>query len=189
MIDDGQLGTVTYCRVRNAHSGSIDNWLPEHFYSKEQCGGGAMMDLGAHPMYMLLWLMGEPEAVVSTFTSVTDKPVEDNAVTVMNFANGAIGVSETGFVSRYNNFVLEVSGTDGAVRVIDGIVQYAAKATEGKWVTAEKLPEIPNPLTQWVDDVTQGIPAVEFGVDEAVRLTKLMEAAYKASDENIRAAY
>lgn len=189
MIDDNTLGKITYCRVRNAHSGSLDNWLPEHFYSKEQCGGGAMIDLGAHPMYTLLYLMGEPESVVSTFTNVTDREVEDNAVSVLKYPNGAIGVSETGFVSRYNNYVLEVSGTEGTVRVIDNKVEYATKSTQGNWTQSESLPKMASPLTQWIDAVLEGVSVTEFAVDEAIRLTKLMESAYKASQENIRASY
>lgn len=45
------------------------------------------------------------------FTQVMGKGVEDNAVSVIEFANGAIGVSETGFVSQDNLYTLEISGT------------------------------------------------------------------------------
>ena len=58
LMDSGKLGRVTYARVRNVHNGSSANWLPPHFYDKAQCGGGAMIDLGSHPMYTLYWLLG-----------------------------------------------------------------------------------------------------------------------------------
>lgn len=189
MIDEGKLGTVTYARVRNAHNGSIADWLPPHFYDKVQCGGGAMMDLGAHPMYTLLWLLGEPERVSSAFTSVTDRPVEDNAVSVLTYANGAIGVSETGFVSNYGNYVLEVSGTKGAVRIVDDQTMMADGTTDGKWVPAELPVQPKSPLAQWIDYVAEGIPAPEYGIEEAVRLSRLMEAAYRASEQNVCAEY
>lgn len=182
IIDDGKLGTLTYARVRNAHNGSIADWLPPHFYDKEQCGGGAMMDLGAHPMYLLLWFLGEPENVASAFTNITDRAVEDNAVSILSYKNGAIGVSETGFVSNFGNYSIEIHGTEGSLRHIDGVTQMASKATEGKWENVE-LPEAPkNPLGQWIDYVIDGTPAPEFGVEEAVQLTKLMVAAYKGSE-------
>ena len=186
-VASGKLGTITYARVRNAHNGSIADWLPPHFYDKEQCGGGAMMDLGAHPMYLLVWFLGEPEQGSSAFTTVTGRPVEDNAVSLLSYANGAIGVSETGFVSNFGNYVIEISGTEGAVRLVDDVTAIATKESEGKFVPAE-LPARPkNPLEQWIDYVIDDIPAPEFGVEEAVQLSKLLEAAYKGS--NIGAAY
>lgn len=189
MLGDGRLGTMTYARVRNAHNGSLVGWLPEHFYSREQCGGGAMMDLGAHPMYTLLWLLGEPKTVSSAFASVTGKPVEDNAVSILTYADGAIAVSETGFVSNFNNYVLELSGTDGAIRITDGETMFTDRESEGKWQRAQ-LPAAPkSPIAQWIDDVTGGVPAAEFGIDEAVRLSRLMEAAYRAAEKGICVTY
>lgn len=189
MVESGKLGMVTYARVRNAHNGSLANWLPPHFYDKEQCGGGAMMDLGAHPMYILLWLLGEPVKVSSAFTTVTGKPVEDNAVCILSYANGAIGVSETGFVSDYGNYVIEVIGTEGAVRIVDGKTMVASAATNNEFVAADLPEQAASPLNQWIQYVEENIPAPEFGVEEAVRLTRLMEAAYRAADLDICARY
>lgn len=118
MVESGALGRITYARMRNVHNGSIGNWLPEHFYNKEQCGGGAMIDLGAHPMYLLNWLLGEPKSVQSIFTDITGHGVEDNAVSIIEFEQGAIGVSETGFVSNYNPATLEISGTKDRKSVV-----------------------------------------------------------------------
>jgi len=179
LLDSGTFGTLTYARVRNAHDGSTADWLPPHFYDKEQCGGGAMMDLGAHPMYTLLWLLGEPASVVSTFTTVTGRPVEDNAVSVLRYENGLIAVSETAFVSRANGYVVELLGTDGGLRILgDQVEMYSAKA--GKTWFEVKLPEpAKSPLAQWMDWLCGGEPATEFGIDEAVRLTSIMDAAYR----------
>lgn len=186
-VESGKLGEITYARVRNAHNGSLAGWLPPHFYDKEQCGGGAMMDLGAHPMYTLLWLVGEPESVTSTFTTVTGKPVEDNAVSVLKYKNGAIGVSETGFVSGCGNYVLELIGTKGGVRIVDD--QTAISEDNGPWQVVPMPEEDKDPIFHWIDDVIDGIPASEFGIDEAVRLTRLMEAAYISHEEGRSAAY
>ena len=35
-VDDGLVGKVNYLRFRNCHSGSIDHWLPAHFYNAEE---------------------------------------------------------------------------------------------------------------------------------------------------------
>ena len=64
-MESGKLGQITYARVHNYHNGSVApqadgslGWLPPHFYDEVQTGGGAMMDLGAHPMYTLHWFLG-----------------------------------------------------------------------------------------------------------------------------------
>lgn len=185
LLDSGKLGTVTYARVRNVHNGSSADWLPPHFYDKAQCGGGAMMDLGAHPMYTLYWLLGEPKTITSTFTEVTHRGVEDNAVSVIEFANGAIGVSETGFVSECNPYTLEISGTDGAMMIHGESAQWGGKATGGKWVDLELPEKIQLPVDQWVDAVTNGTPS-PFTIDEAVMLTRLMDGAYKSFESGTK---
>lgn len=178
LADSGELGTLTYARMRNVHSGSISDWLPAHFYDETGCGGGAMIDLGAHPCYTLAWFLGKPESIQSCFTNVTPRPVEDNAVSLFRYANGAIGVSETGFVSLCDRYEFNVSGTKGAAMVLGDEAWYATEATERKWVKAENLPAAPkSPLYTWVDAVADGAPVV-YGIDEAVELTEIMEMAY-----------
>lgn len=178
LVSKGSLGRITYARMRNVHDGSIGNWLPEHFYNREQCGGGAMIDLGAHPMYLLAWLLGEPVAVQSVFTELTGHGVEDNAVSVIEFKDGAIGVAETGFVSLYTPPILEVSGTEGTL-IIGENIRYATKETGGKWVTPDTLPEnLSSPLVMWAKEQLGGNK--DFGIEESITLTRLMEAAYES---------
>lgn len=176
----GKLGKLNYARVRKAHNGATGDWLPPHFYDPIACGGGAMVDLGAHPMYLLCALLGEPEQVQSTFTHVTGKVVEDNAVSVLRFKDGAIGVSETGFVSYRYPFTIELGGTEGSLLQRDQHVEYCCAETENKWIEADPLPERkPSPLVQWaLADKPEDIPEI-FGIDVAVRLSRVMEAAYK----------
>ncbi len=178
MVESGKLGRITYARMRNVHNGSIGNWLPPHFYDKSQCGGGAMIDLGAHPMYLLNWLLGEPKSIQSVFTKITEREVEDNAVSVIEFEQGAIGVSETGFVSNYNPMTLEISGTKGSL-FIRNDVMYATEETDGKWVTAQLPQALPSPIIQWAMQ-TPAMKEVTFGIEDAIMLTKMMEAAYKS---------
>lgn len=176
----GKLGQITYARVRNVHDGSSAGWLPPHFYNAQETGGGAMMDLGAHPMYTLAWLMGEPKSVVSMFTKVTGKPVEDNAVSVLEFEGGAIGVSETGFVSTGINYVLELSGTKGSLMIHNDILEYSCQETGGKLVRLDNLPEPdPHPLDAWIDACC-GKGSAPNGIDDAVTLTRFMVGAYES---------
>lgn len=180
LVESGKLGKITYARVRDAHNGSTAGWLPPHFYDAAQTGGGAMMDLGAHPMYTLNWFMGEPKSIVSMFTQVTGKPVEDNAVSVIEFADGAIGVSETGFVTTGMPYVLEMSGTEGSLMVHNDILEYSCQETEGKLVQMTNLPEASTmPIDAWIAAI-DGEGTAPNGIDDAVALTRFMVGAYES---------
>ena len=184
VLDDKLLGEVTYLRMRNAHNGASAKWLPAHFYDKNQCGGGAMIDLGAHPMYLIAWLLGKPVEIKSVFTSVTGCEVEDNAVSIMGYENGAIAVSETSFVSANSPSVLEIYGTEGSLSIVGRDIRlYSSKlGLKGYngWITPSSLPDaLPYPGQQFIDTCLHGKEAL-FGIDEAVLLTEMMEMAYGA---------
>jgi predicted dehydrogenase len=129
-------------------------------------------------MYLLNWILGEPKTIQSIFTNITGHEVEDNAVSIIEFDKGIIGVAETGFVSNYNPLTFEISGTKGCLFIRDGVT-YATKETEGKWVTPESLPEeLSSPIVLWANG--EKIEGITFGIDDAIMLTKMMEAAYKS---------
>lgn len=181
LADSGELGKINYVRFRNCHSGSIGNWLPEHFFNKKECGGGAMIDLGAHGMYLIDWFLGLPEKYSSAFTLWDSNPknkdgVEDNAVTVMSYKDGSIAVSETGFVSGVDPTTLIVSGDKGYARFVnnEGAVK-CTKATENKIVPLEIPEDKPYPI----DLFLSGEPTEGCGMTEAIHLTQMMEGAYK----------
>jgi predicted dehydrogenase len=180
IMDDNVLGEVTLMRVRNAHNGASAGWLPPHFYDPVECGGGAMMDLGAHPMYLISWLMGRPVEISSAFTAYTNHAVEDNAVSVMKFKNGAIAVSETGFVSGDSPFALELYGTEGALIIGQGGIRLK---TKDGWLSPGHLPAaLPGAIPQFVDGILHG-GVIHFGLDDAIALTELMENAYISDRE------
>ena len=186
LIDEGKLGRVSYAKFRKAHTGSVDNWLPPHFYNEKECGGGAMVDLGAHPMYMLLWLLGKAVRVSSTFTEMSGRGVEDNAVSVIEFEGGAIGVSETGFMTWGDPLTLEVSGSDGYLIIQDGQVRYHTR-NSGGWIIPELSRETPHPVDYFVSSIVNNSANDMFGIDEAVSLTRLMSAAYRSHKSNSKA--
>lgn len=184
IADSGELGNINYFRYRNVHSGSADNWLPPHFYNAEECGGGAMIDLGAHGMYLSEWFLGMPKAAKSTFTLSCINPdaalknidkVEDNAVTVMEYDNGCIAINETGFVASGCPQILEIGGEYGTAIMVGKTIIKRTKETKGKEVEVPLLEALPSPLVQFcTGEILEGC-----GIEDAKRLTKLMELAYQ----------
>ena len=182
VVDSGVLGQITMMRVQNGHTGSSDGWLPDYWYDPQTTGGGAMMDLGAHPMYLSSYLLGKPKAINSMFTYLTGHPVEDCAVCSILFENGVISVSESALATAGCPYQMEVFGTKGSLL----IREEEAILTQGKQqrlVPQEEFPAAGKmPLEQWVDACTGG-PKAEFGLDDAVVLSVLMDGAYRAAKE------
>lgn len=176
-VDEGLIGKVNYCRMRNAHNGASSHWLPATFYDAAACGGGAMMDLGAHGMYLLYWLLGRPVKAASAMTHVTVDSVEDNAVTVFTYANGAIGVNETAFVSENNPFSFEMVGDKGTI-LLGGFMDKACYNVGDGWVFPRLPQGDPGPIPSWLNAIEKDTEA-PFGIDDAVALSMMMEMAYE----------
>jgi 1,5-anhydro-D-fructose reductase (1,5-anhydro-D-mannitol-forming) len=184
-IDDGLLGKVHYMRMRTAHAGSLMGWLPDYWYDVEKAGGGAMMDLGCHPMYTAAYLLGKPQRIASMFnTNYCPAPADDNAVSVVEFENKAIAVLETSFTSPWSAECFELLGTEGALISVGKEVKIRSKKfdVEG-WVIPDKLPDTkPMAMRMWFDGILNGTP-IPFGTERGEALTELLENAYKSHKE------
>ena len=183
LVDDGVLGQISLVRLRNGHNGSSGNWLPAYWYDEAAAGGGAMMDLGCHPLYTASYLLGKPARISSIYNTLTGKPVEDNAVNVIEFCNKAVAIIETSFVSFNTPGSFEIYGTDGTFLANGGEVKLACKKLGdvcNGFITANKLPPaLPAPMTMFLDACTKGTP-IHFGLDDGIALTELLEHAYLA---------
>ncbi len=181
-VDAGRVGRVNYLRFRNCHNGSTGHWLPAHFYNAAECGGGAMIDLGAHGMYLAHWILGEPVSYASSFTHacrdeqdavLNPSALEDNAVTVMTFADGAIAVNETGFVSVGCPETFEIGGETGYLTCV-GDRAILNSSTEGRVEL-----DLPAPADSPLERFLKGEEAPGCGMDDAIVLTRMMEGAYR----------
>lgn len=182
LVGEGTVGDVSLVRVRMAHNGALAGWLPDHFYNRTDCGGGAMIDLGCHPMYITRVLLGMPRAVTASYGYVTGKEVEDNAVALLQYDGGAIGIAETGFVTGQSPFMIEIHGANGSIMygMPDGQIRIRLNEGDGEWNMIPFDEPIPNMFEQWVDYVLRR-EANPDNVNMALDLTKLMEAANQSA--------
>ncbi|WP_432875872.1 Gfo/Idh/MocA family protein [Kribbella sp. CA-245084] len=188
VIDDGTLGTITYGRVRLSHDGAIprdgvEGWLPQRFFEPSTAIGGALTDLGCHPVYLTqLFLGAQPDTVTATYRSIAERGLEDNAVVVVGYPNQKIGVIEAGFASN-NPFTIELFGTDGTLTYTD--------AGNVLLVNGEQVgvPEhSTDAFAQWVDHINNGTRA-DDNIARAVELTRLVVAANEAAKTGNAIAY
>ncbi|WP_223067263.1 Gfo/Idh/MocA family protein [Paenibacillus caui] len=190
VLAEGLLGRITQTRVRLSHNGAIAGWLPEHFYSLEDYCGGALIDLGCHPIYLNLLFLGEaPEEVSAQFGYVTGKQVEDNAVVLLQTKSGAVGIAETGFVNSFSPFTIEVHGTEGSLLYgtpeakLLLVTSLKGEEFAGKWQELPIPPNRENAFEQWVGHIHNGTLAEE-NIRLALDLTKLMEASNRSAREH-----
>ncbi|QGQ94391.1 gfo/Idh/MocA family oxidoreductase [Paenibacillus psychroresistens] len=179
LLKEDVLGELTQTRVRLSHNGATAGWLPEHFYNLEQCGGGALIDLGCHPMYLTRLFLGLPESVSANYGYVLGKEVEDNAVAILRYANGALGIVEAGFVNDHSPFSIELHGKKGSLfygTPENKMVYRSSLTPESAWIEVEMPAPVIPAFDQWVEHIENGTIATE-NIELALDLTKLMEAS------------
>lgn len=182
LIASGKLGELTYGRVRLSHDGSVKNWLPERFYDPATAIGGALTDLGCHPVYLIqLFLGSQPDSVSATYRSITHRAVDDHAVVTLGYGDQRIGVIEAGFVSQ-NPFTIEVFGTQGSVVYsdADNTLSVFGEAFGDGWQTMPVPEHAPDAFAQWVDHIDAGTRA-DDNLARAVELTRLVVAANESA--------
>lgn len=196
IVEQRLLGELTLVRVRLSHNGALrtdenpDGWLPGYFFKRAETLGGAMIDLGCHPMYLTRYFLGLPESVSAQYGYVTGREVEDNAVVVLNYPQGALGIVEAGFVNRYSPFSIEIHGTEGSLfygtpeaRLLVRSALMGSTANQ-QWQEIREIPaDQPLAFDQWVEHIQRGGNATE-NIQMARDLTGLMEAANRSAAQH-----
>lgn len=192
LADAGKLGELTYVRVRMAHDGWLAGWLPEQFADPVAATGGALADLGCHPAYLTQLFLGDvPETVSASYTRVTGRDVEDNAVVTATYSNGAIGVFEASFVTTPGAGTLELRGTEGTLLHGFGSDRLMVKGTRFDPESWQEVPLVepgPGPFTQWVEHIRADTVATD-NLHAAVELTRLIAAANESAATNATLLY
>jgi 1,5-anhydro-D-fructose reductase (1,5-anhydro-D-mannitol-forming) len=180
-LGQGRLGELTFARIRLSHDGAVAGWLPDRFYDPTAAVGGALSDLGCHPVYLTQLFLGTvPTTVSATYSSVTKHQVEDQAVVTLGYPSGAIGVIETGFLSN-DPFTIDIHGTRGSmtydstanlVRIRDGGAD--------SWQPMSLPQDDADPFSRWVAHIVDGTRA-DDNLSRAVELTRLVSAANEAA--------
>jgi UDP-N-acetyl-2-amino-2-deoxyglucuronate dehydrogenase len=126
-IDDGSLGRLV---MGNAE---IFWYRAQAYYDSggwrgtwSLDGGGCLMNQGVHYVDLLRWAMGPVTSVTAKMGTLAHEriEVEDAAVAVIQFANGAIG-SLIGTTDAFPGYTcrLEIVGTEGSVILEDGEIK------------------------------------------------------------------
>ena len=188
-VDDGILGDITFGRGRVAHSAALDKWFSGSswwFADPVRAGGGALFDLGCHRVDVIRWLMGEPKSVISKINNFTENySIDDNSVTVVEFANKALGIIDVTWIHRSGLNMLEIYGTEGSFASGHGELHLNSRKLSEDAMKSY-LENRPKALTslmeQWVNAIISDTP-VATTLQDGRNLTELMQATYMSAEQ------
>lgn len=120
-LEEGRFGTLTLGDTY------VKWWRTQEYYDSggwrgtwQLDGGGALMNQSIHNVDLIYWFMGEVESVTAhTAMRAHERiEVEDTAVAILRFRNGALGVIEAA-TSAYPGLLkrTEIHGSNGSIRV------------------------------------------------------------------------
>jgi predicted dehydrogenase len=206
-IDHGFMGDIYYAKASYLRrNGCPGGW----FSDRKLSGGGPLIDLGVHVIDLVCYLMGSP-AVVSvsgaTFNKLgprenikaakgytaSDKGkvfnVEDLAVAMIRFANGAVLSLETSFSLNIKKDIgnIELFGTKSCAKLDPGLEFYS----EMNDYLVDVIPAhdtalsfdglFENEIAHFVDCITNGTPCISKGED-GLKIMRIIDAVYKSAE-------
>ena len=140
-VESGALGRIYYAKahwMRRAGIPRLGSW----FVSKEQAGGGPLVDLGVHVLDMAMYLMGEPQPLAASASTYAEfgprglkgwdlrrqfsneqRPyeVEDLATAFIRLEGGATLLLEASWATHSavgDDFGVTLYGTEGGVEIM-----------------------------------------------------------------------
>lgn len=190
-LDDGLLGDLTFGRGRIAHAAGLDKWFSgtsAWFADAERAGGGALFDLGCHRVDVIRWLMGEPKSAIAKINNFTGNYlIDDNSVSVVEFANKALGVIDVAWTHRSGPNLLELYGTEGSLVAGHGEMHFETRklSDEEKAAYIANAPAAPpEPMQQWINAILRDEP-MTITLQDGRNLTELMQAFYLSSEQGV----
>lgn len=201
-VDAGDMGEMYFAKVTATRRRGIPGWGV--FTQKDKQGGGPLIDIGVHALDLCLWLMGHPqpiaasgqcytkfgtrEGLVGLFGQWDPKiyTVEDFAIGLVRFKNGATLVLESSFAANIERdvFNVQILGTEGGCD-LSPIKLFREERQTLVDVTPVFLPQINGHeveirlfVESIVNDTEPPVPG-----EQALMTTKILDAIYESSDK------
>lgn len=163
-IDDGKIGRPTL------GSATLYGWRDQAYYEADPWrgtwrdeGGGVLVNQAPHQLDLLLWFLGPVREVFGYWDNFNHPSieVEDTAVAVLRFANGALGnliLSNSQNPALYGKVMVHGSNgasigvqTDGGAMFIAGVSDIEEAPVNDQWT----IPGETDRLPAWQDEDTR----------------------------------
>jgi predicted dehydrogenase len=206
-IDGGHMGDIYYARAQALRRRGVPAWGV--FIDKEKQGGGPLIDIGVHILDFTLFLMGYPKPVSAsgkTWDTLGKNPdlvnpwgeydrtkftVEDFAVGLIKFDNGAVVTLESSFMGNLDGdpFQTQLFGTKaGATVKAWGNDPIEIFTEQNRQLFNMKPANVPNVESAHVDEVKAFVDAIlnnkpsPVPGENGLILNAIFDALYKSSD-------
>ncbi len=192
IIDSGILGEIVKVKGYGIHESYVpsSSW----FTKKEFSGGGALIDMGIHPIDTILYLLEDIKVshVFGNFMTVYGSyDVEDVGVAMLNFRNGATGIIEYGWSNPHKDGVessIQIFGSNGYMRVFPTSIKLNINHQKGEffpkicdWYLTKEL------YIRQAESFERSILKGETNINSALQnleTMKVINAIYKSKEEN-----
>ncbi|HAH86425.1 MAG: Gfo/Idh/MocA family oxidoreductase [Armatimonadota bacterium] len=201
-VEAGDMGDIYYAKVQAMRRRGIPGWGV--FTQKDKQGGGPLIDIGCHLLDLTLWLMGHPKPVsVSGLTyakfghrsdilglmgqwDYKNFTVEDFAVGLIRFENGASLTIESSFAANIEKNILNSSlmGTEGGCQ-LDPLKIFREENKTLIDLTPTFLPTVKwhdEEIVEFIDAIRNNTPVPVPG-EEGLMVTSIIDAIYKSAEE------
>lgn len=209
-VEAGTLGDIMVARVHAMRRRGIPNWGV--FGRKDLQGGGPLIDIGVHAMEMAHYAMGLPKPIAASgkiWTYMGNKPseavsmwpnwdhktytVEDLAVGMIRFENGAVMMVESSFAAHIGPedeaMRFELIGTKGGARTTPATLFYDRDGTMCN-VTPGFLPKNENfkiKMRNWVE-VCLGRMEDQSPASHGLMIQKMLDGLYQSAEKGCEVA-
>ena len=169
IFDTGVLGKIVSVRSFLSSIGPKELGCPPYMLDwivdPARAAGGALIDEGVHAIDLMRWFLGDVASVFTMMNTAvkTDLAVEDNAITLLRFADGTLGELNTSWSINIDvgfKNTLEIYGSKGTM-----IIELTSKAPKvaiytehsandpnlGGWIEPQIKPDSSDPhdYTSW----------------------------------------
>jgi len=198
IIASGQLGRIFHAQVVfGYYVGEVVANRPAWFYQQETAGGGIGLDMLAHFLDLLPWMLG-PVAAISCQTGLflprrEDSSgrsfaveVEDTAASTLRFASGALAEVFCSWVRRRSpnelaNPSFQIDGERGSLYFGLDRLWIQAQSSEWSEVILETVDPFAAQFREFLISVVSDLPSrPDWG--DGVATMELVSAAYRAAD-------
>ena len=189
-VERGDVGAVSYVKAGWVKQRSTDaRWLAQ----ADKSGGGVLVDLGIVVIDMILHVFnfGRVRSVMASTYHHDTKSVEDVAVAMLQFENGAVATIEASWslVRSEDVFYCNVFGTKGSAFINPfKLVTRTGATTHTTTVPQQQRSQVDvykrtyeAELKHFVNAVRGIVPMIST-VDEAVERMKIVEALYASAE-------
>ena len=145
-IADGLFGKIIF------GDASIKYWRNEAYYDSADWrgtwaheGGGATMTQGTHGIDILIYMMGDIEKIYAKMDTLGhgNIEVEDTAVAILTYKNGAYGRLQTATsCNPGQGNVIEINGTHGSVTLVEDTITSWAVSDSKETVAVETIVDV-----------------------------------------------